>query len=285
MKINKTKLFIITVSGASLLALNLGYWHLVVVGIIGFLLYFFGLTASITQILFQKISGPYRWLWGGLTTLFLFSILGTAIYYPYAINALSSIIIIALPLTFFLAKIEPIHIKKFTLEKESPPVIFSLICFLIIEAILFITIIANRTTDVMPSPWQAVELKFFIAYLAATSLLLYFVWRAKNTWLKHSLTISHLFLTYSVAAIIYPLGFGFDGFIHRATEVWIQNNGFITPKQPYYIGQYSLIVWLSNLTAIPIFYLDVYLVPILSALILPGIVSHTLASIWSILRH
>ncbi|MEK7623041.1 MAG: hypothetical protein AAB408_00005, partial [Patescibacteria group bacterium] len=89
-------------------------------------------------------------------------------------------------------------------------------------------------------------------------------------------------MMYSVAAILYKYGFGFDAFIHRATEVWIQTHGFILPKTPYYIGQYSFVVWLSNLTRIPIFYIDVYLVPVLAALTLPATIILSLKRAWDV---
>jgi hypothetical protein len=85
-----------------------------------------------------------------------------------------------------------------------------------------------------------------------------------------------------VAAILYKLGFGFDAFVHRATEIWIQNHSFISPKTPYYIGQYSFVVWLSNLTKISIFYIDIYLVPVLAAITLPITITKTLKAAWAI---
>lgn len=284
MILTKSKLLSITVGGALLFVANLFFFDSIFVGVIGSVFYFFGLISVLKEILFKKTDSPCCWFWSSLASLFLFSILGTTVYYLYAINSWSSTIILALPITFFLAKIEPIHVKKIIFKKESPTIIFSLICFLIIEAALFITLIERRATDIMPSPWQAVGPNFFIAYLIAAGLLLFIVLKAKNNSGKYGATVLHLFLTYSVVAIIYQLGFGFDGFIHRATEVWIQNYGLITPKQPYYIGQYSLIVWLSNLTAIPIFYLDVYFVPILASLVIPGAVSQSLVSVWLIPR-
>ena len=58
----------------------------------------------------------------------------------------------------------------------------------------------------------------------------------------------HLLLTFSVANIIFPLGFGFDPFIHQATEKHILDFGFILPKKLYYIGQYVLVGFLSKIS-------------------------------------
>jgi hypothetical protein len=90
------------------------------------------------------------------------------------------------------------------------------------------------------------------------------------------LTSIHFFLTYSIAPIIYKLGYGYDGFIHRATEVWIKTNGFILPKEPFYIGQYGLVAWLSHITNLSIHIIDVYLVPVLASIFIPLVIFYTL---------
>jgi len=78
-----------------------------------------------------------------------------------------------------------------------------------------------------------------------------------------------LFFTFSIANIIFPLGFGFDPFIHQATEKHILEYGFILPKKLYYIGQYSLVVFLTKLFQISHVIIDKNLVPALSAILLP----------------
>ena len=90
--------------------------------------------------------------------------------------------------------------------------------------------------------------------------------------------ISNILLILGISAIIYPLGFGFDGFIHRATEVWIQNNGFITPKQPYYIGQYVLVIFLNKLSLVPLSWIDRLLLPALEAAFIPPLAFLTLST-------
>lgn len=140
---------------------------------------------------------------------------------------------------------------------------------ILIDLALIANLYLNRTWDVTPSPWQELGPSFFWLYLIGTALTLTLGFVIKDHKIKYVITSLHLFATYSVAAIIYPLGFGFDGFTHRATEEWIARFGFITPKLPLYIGQYVVIVFLHKLTAIKLFYLDVFFVPIFSALVLP----------------
>jgi len=141
----------------------------------------------------------------------------------------------------------------------------------------------RHTTTVMPSPWQAVTVWFFVIFTLTTLLLFYIVWKHPQKCLSLPLVSLHLFTMYAVAALLYPLGYGFDAFIHRATEEWIFHNGFILPKQPYYIGQYSLVVFLAHITQLSTAVIDVYLVPILAALILPATISSCLRRIWKII--
>ncbi|MBP9695515.1 MAG: hypothetical protein KBD73_03895, partial [Candidatus Magasanikbacteria bacterium] len=155
------------------------------------------------------------------------------------------------------------------------------ICDFALIALLF----TYRTDSLLISPWQVLPAWFFILFALSTFFLFIFYRNVSQTisyLLSLILTSLHLFVIYSVAAILYKLGFGFDAFVHRATEIWIQNHGFISPKTPYYIGQYSFVVWLSNITKIPIFYVDIYLVPILAAITLPVTITKTLKAAWDI---
>jgi len=200
-------------------------------------------------------------------------------YYLYQINAAVALLILGLPLTFFLlgkATYYEITWPKFSLPKMSKTEFFSLLGFLSLETILFITLYSARTVDLLPSPWQALAPWFFILYAIATLLLFFVVYHSRTTTKTIILTSIHLFLTFAVAPIMYPLGYGFDAFVHRATETWIFQNGFILPKTPYYIGQYSFVVWLAHLTRLPLFYIDVYLVPILASLSLPAGIIYSL---------
>ncbi len=78
-----------------------------------------------------------------------------------------------------------------------------------------------------------------------------------------------IFVLVSTALIVFPLGYGFDGFIHRATENYIIEHGSISPKPLYYSGQYGLLTFASLLTRIPLDFLDTIALPFLTALFLP----------------
>ncbi len=153
-----------------------------------------------------------------------------------------------------------------------------------LDIFLLLYLYTHRTYDLAASPWLQLGPLFFVVYTLATLLLFYNYKSTRGGQEKLSaqniiLTSLHFFVGISVAAIIYPLGYGFDAFIHRATESWIQTHGNIFPKQPYYIGQYSLVVLLSNITQIKISFIDIWLVPVLSAILVPSIVITTLKKI------
>lgn len=225
------------------------------------------------------------YVWALICLLFLFSIANTIVYYAYRISFTSSIIILCagLVLLFFgRKKIEAFQIKK-CFTRESAENYLMLGAFLIIESTLFFLLFKNQnTTDISNSPWLHLPYLFFILYAIGTALTLALTQKVQNTWIAYTATSLHIFLTYAIVVIIYPLGYGFDGFIHRATEQWIQTHGYILPKQPVYVGQYSLIVFLSHITRLPIFYIDVFFVPFLSALFLPRVIAKTLKAVWSI---
>ncbi|MDO8581322.1 MAG: hypothetical protein Q7S16_00400 [bacterium] len=103
--------------------------------------------------------------------------------------------------------------------------------------------------------------------------------KAKENAPEHSIMqiiplILLTFLTLSISLLIFSLGSGFDPFIHQATEKIIAATGTITPKPLYYIGQYSLVVFLSKILGVSVTWIDKLLVPLLTSILLP----------WSIMR-
>lgn len=75
--------------------------------------------------------------------------------------------------------------------------------------------------------------------------------------------------TTAIAPLIYRLGYGFDGFLHIASEKIILATGTLTPKPYYYIGQYVFTTRFAKLLALPIEDVDRWLVPLAAAALLP----------------
>jgi hypothetical protein len=278
----KKVLFLWSLLGAILLTLNTTLFGDPMLGIFGLLLYAIPLGFWSSVII--KDYDKDKLFFGILVFLSSIIILCTATYYIYGITKLSSIVILVIPLLSFLFgpdKIErQINIKPKEKINFTSLKLYSVLLFIILEVFFLVYLILNRTTELMPSPWSNVEPWFFILYAIATCLLFYILYKSKSAKLIIPLSGIHLFITFGITPIMYPLGWGFDAYVHRATEMWILNNGFVTPKQPYYIGQYSFVVWLAQLTKIPLFYIDVYLVPLLASIMLPAGIIYSLKHAW-----
>jgi len=191
----------------------------------------------------------------------------TAMYYLYALPKALLALITVLPLIILLRWLSDIqvHVKLPKIHRT-----FAVLITLLIDVWLVVEVFLSRTTELRASPWQGLDATFFLLF-AVSSALIVALWRQENNRTLFVLSSLHLFVVLSIPAIMYPLGYGFDAFIHRATEDWIATHGVIQPKQPYYIGQYSIVVWLHHLTKISIFSLDVWLVPLLTSILLPAL--------------
>lgn len=154
----------------------------------------------------------------------------------------------------------------------------------VLEIALLANLYLAQTTNSSPSPWQYLDLTFFWLFFTATLfvLVLNFLVPSKTTL---RLTSLHLLVMYSVTNLIYPLGFGFDGFIHRATEEWIKIHGFIIPKLPIYLGQYAWVAAASKITGLAVKTIDIWLVPLLAAFTLPRFIPITLTKVFKIPEH
>jgi predicted small integral membrane protein len=125
-----------------------------------------------------------------------------------------------------------------------------------------------RTDDAIVTPWQILPVGIFLVY-AISSFFLIVAYRSSRRRTAIALTILHAVTSWSVAMIIFALGFGFDPFIHQAAERFIFASGAVFPKQLFYNGQYALVVAISHLTRVSIELIDTVLVPLASALLLP----------------
>ncbi len=135
----------------------------------------------------------------------------------------------------------------------------------------FAVLFTNTTDLAIISPWEVVPGFFFTFFFSATIVLMFILARADRIGgpMIGFLLMTHYFLSFGVAAIVYELGFGFDPFIHGATMDLIDKTGAVTPKPFYYLGQYALITIIHKISFIPIESLQKWLVPLLAAVYLP----------------
>ncbi len=214
-------------------------------------------------------------------TIFLASIslCGAVVYRFFKLDAfgVSISLILAFGLFLFLLfKLKKYSDKQYKIRvpkmiKEQKKLLkpnYSLIVpYFLLIIFCFFVLIKSQTVDSIISPWQIIPNYFFIAYfLAGLNLLIIILKKSKLTIPAISL---FYFLSFSIALIIYKIGYGFDPFIHNATLDLIDKTGAVEPKPFYYLGQYSLIIILHKITFIPIDVLSKFLVPVLASITLP----------------
>jgi hypothetical protein len=137
-------------------------------------------------------------------------------------------------------------------------------------------VLTHPVTESVRTPWDVLSpfslVALFVPFLL--SLLLFTYQKEEGITATFPcgqiLFILTLFSGLSMAAVLYPLGFGFDPFLHRATVAHIADFGTITPKPLYYIGQYALEILGAKFFRLPLFTLDVFLAPLLAAVLLPA---------------
>ncbi len=145
-------------------------------------------------------------------------------------------------------------------------------------AIEIMTLLAAAATEgSIRSPWDVapklVFVIFFIAVLGAFAA----AWGdlAPSAALVPLALLA--FVATTVAAFVYAIGFGFDPFIHHATEAAILAHGSISPKPLYYLGHYALVTVLARLLAVAPGAIDTFVAPVAFALAAP-------CAYWSVRR-
>lgn len=136
--------------------------------------------------------------------------------------------------------------------------------------VVTVTLISKAATETaVRSPWEVITPAVFITFGLAAVIVVALLARGRERVLTISLVSAFLFVFLTVALLVFPLGYGFDSFIHRATESYMAAFGTITPKPFYYIGQYSIVLFLHHAFLVSIEQADKLLVPLLAALLLP----------------
>lgn len=132
------------------------------------------------------------------------------------------------------------------------------------------------TSDSIRTPWPLLP-SWTLAAIAATWLALVvsvLAIRSRAFGAAHAaLAVA---ATTAIAPLVYRIGFGFDGFLHVASERILLATGTLSPKPFYYIGQYAFTTWLSRLTDLSVADLDRWLVPVAAAVLLPLCLLHAL---------
>lgn len=260
--------------------LNVYVFHFDQLGVILLALFIVVYGWEMGSLVASQENGPIRW-WVGVLTLFsIVLLILTAAYYLAVIpKELVHIIILLIPPLLGIARKHHSHTSLFehlhvvwTEHKHRIPhiVYFTVGGIIFLGAICFERLISSTITDAVRSPWEHVDPSVIL--LMGILLLLLFALLVHGRERAFSLVTASfvLFLFLSMVLFVFPIGFGFDSFIHQATEKHLAEFGTITPKPLYYIGQYVLVLFLHHGFLIPIKIADTLLVPILTSILLPS---------------
>jgi hypothetical protein len=253
--------------------LNFYNWQNAALGAILLIAFFLYYGPALGRVIVPKETWLHRSWAGGLLLLSSMMLVGTVTYYVGAvIPSLWVLYILLTPSLIFILSRRHNH-EHDTLHEAHhlPPkaTIAAVILGMIFLVIAFTILGDVSITEAVRSPWERVPLSIFFPVtgfcLVLTSLLLR---GRERAWLL-PLVIAGLFLFVSLAMFVYPLGYGFDTFIHQTTIEHIAEHGTITPKPFYYIGQYSAELFASQAFHLPLNIVDRLLLPLLTALFLP----------------
>ena len=206
-----------------------------------------------------------------LIIICLLSSIGAIVYFFYELNNFGVFLILLFSTIIFIIIL--LLEKKYNKnkyfnnnEKLNSLLLLKFFYFIIILSCFYI-LYNNRISEAIISPWQVLPNYFFILYALSIFILIIISIKSKKQiiWLIYI----HYFLSFSVAIIVYKLGYGFDPFIHNATMELIDKNGFVEPKPFYYLGQYSFIVILHKISFLPIALINKFLTPVLASIYLP----------------
>ncbi len=230
-------------------------------------------------LLFGKNHFLFKVFYGLFSLISLLSLVGAILYYLLNLNlTIIATFILLLPLILFLFLFKKNGWLNLNFEfalaekdgKNQPLVYLLTLAFLGLSAVNFYLLWQAQTTNTLRSPWEVLPNLFFIVYLLNCAILLTIIFHNKKHYLSLFLIFIQTFLTLAIALFVYQLGYGFDSFIHQATEKTIAQFGYIDPKPFYYIGQYSLVVILAKLLFLPVEIVDKFLVPVMASLFLPA---------------
>ena len=220
---------------------------------------------------FQK-DRPFRWLYGvfGVSSVLVISwVLLARFYVLTQWTSLLPVLLLVLAIELY-GERRPFH-WSFSGVSVALPTSYASIAFLTFcFTWMFTTLRHAQTFEALSSPWQVLPRSFFVVYGLAGLVSLWFVLKKSSFWSWLSI-FAFFGVSFSVAAIVYGFGFGFDPFIHRAAETALVHNGFIEPRQILYLGQYALISGLNLLTGIPVLFIDRWLVPFVATFAIPSV--------------
>lgn len=197
------------------------------------------------------------------------AITGAAFFYFFALGKLA--ILTSLFIIFLQTKNADIKLPKLNFKSLVIGHWGLAIVYLLIASTLFYILIKYQSDSLIKSPWLLLPSFFLQLFFLGTAFLIFFLHKneipasagMKSVWPA----ALYFFIFFAVAAFVYKLGYGFDQFVHEASQKYILAHGAITPKTLQYIGFYGINIFLNRVAGVPIELLDKFLLPALTALI------------------
>ncbi len=263
-----------------LLGTIIGNWyflHWSLLGIISGCFYLSYNSKKIADLLFTNITTNFKNILGLLTILVYLSLTYSLSYHSYQINALTFLFsLISIPsiveLVSWRKNTQHYFFSSLDLTKINLLSVKNIILPLILlgtETLLFILLFRRASENIIRSPWELLDEKFWFLFIILTlGLLIYLI---RNKYINRSLFFISLYFFFvsSLAWTLYKLGFGYDAFLHQASMEIIQKTGTIQPHMFFYLGQYAWTLWLQNIWQIDLQLLNSLLMPLAFSIFWP----------------
>jgi hypothetical protein len=221
----------------------------------------------------RRKEGPGSFLLGLVVILAAQSVFQVAFYYSGMklgawTDALSLSLTLALGQLLFSFNKEEVLDDDFEQEKPS----YAWMAVALVPALVAFSFVLraaslHATADSIRTPWPLLP----VGTMASLALIPLCAWlaalKAKSRATVAGLIGLSIAAVAFIAPLLYSVGFGFDGFLHVASEKIVAETGTLDPKPLYYMGQYVFVTWLSRLTNLPLEIVDRFLVPLLAGLL------------------
>jgi hypothetical protein len=280
---NRLQHIIIQLIGASVILLNTLWFKSPLLGCLGLAFYLWFNSKKLADILYPHLHSGLKNLAGFLTILAYISANYTLAYHLYKINFWVWLwVFLSIPLIIEILsfKFNSPHyfLKNFSFGAWTFKRIKNLIwplAFFLLDLFLFTILFKKASLGIIRSPWELLNYKFW-ALFTLSNILLIITILSKQAYKKLFLLSWHFLLIASLGVILYPLGYGYDSFIHAAALKIIATTGTITPRLFLYVGQYGLTLFLQAGSQISLVTLNKILLPGLFSLIWPASVYYGL---------
>jgi len=255
---------------------NAYWWQSSIIGTIFGVFYLWLNSKKISDIYAENIHKGLRNIIGLIYIFAYTAIVYTLFYHIYEINTWTFLLVlVSIPLIieissyhfrtkhYFFNDANLNYIKPSKIRRSFLPV-----ANLILNILLFIVLFKKSSVGIIRSPWELVSYKFWLVFLLSNIFLIASLVDKKSY--KNILLVSvHWLLISSIAIILYPLGYGYDSFIHQAALKTIAETGTIQPRLFFYIGQYGLTFFTQNILQINLVTANKILLPFLFAILWP----------------